>query len=42
MTGLQRIRRYLALHTYPYAIPQTWLLWAVGVALSCWVYAKWN
>jgi hypothetical protein len=27
---------------YPYAVPQTWLLWAVGAVLSGWVYAKWN
>jgi hypothetical protein len=27
---------------YPYAVPQTWLLWVVGVVLSGWVYAKWN
>lgn len=27
---------------YPYAVSQSWLLWAVGIALSCWVYVKWN
>lgn len=27
---------------YPYAVPQTWLLWAIGAVLSGWVYAKWN
>jgi hypothetical protein len=32
----------VALMVYPYAVPQTWLLWVVGVLLSCWVYAKWN
>ena len=32
----------VALMVYPYAVPQTWLLWAVGAALSCWVYVKWN
>jgi apolipoprotein N-acyltransferase len=31
-----------ALMVYPYVIPQTWLLWTFGVALSCWVYVKWN
>lgn len=32
----------VVLMVYPYAVPQTWLLWAVGLALSCWVYAKWS
>ena len=32
----------VALMLYPYAVPQTWLLWAVGAGLSAWVYAKWN
>lgn len=27
---------------YPYAVPQTWLLWTVGVALCVWLYARWN
>ena len=26
----------------PHVVPKTWLLWAVGVALSCWIYVKWN
>lgn len=30
------------LMVYPYAVSQSWLLWAVGIALSCWVYVKWN
>lgn len=32
----------LALILYPYAVPQTWLLWLVGVVLSAWVYTQWN
>ena len=32
----------VALMLYPYAVPQTWLLWTIGVALCAWVYARWN
>ena len=32
----------LALMLYPYATPQTWLLYAVGVALCAWLYFEWN
>lgn len=32
----------LALMLYPYAVSQTWLLWAVGAALCGWLYVKWN
>lgn len=32
----------VALMVYPYAVPQTWLLWAIGAALCGWVYVKWN
>lgn len=32
----------VALMLYPYAVSQTWLLWAVGAALCGWVYAKWS
>lgn len=32
----------VALMMYPYVVPQTWLLWVVGIALSGWLYAKWN
>ena len=32
----------VALMLYPYAIAQTWLLWAVGFALCGWIYAQWN
>lgn len=32
----------VALMLYPYAVPQTWMLWALGIALCGWVYAKWE
>ena len=32
----------LALMLYPYAVAQTWLLWAVGTALSAWVWWRWR
>ena len=32
----------VALMVYPYAVPQTWLLWTVGAALCAWLYARWN
>ena len=32
----------VALMLYPYAVSQTWVLWAVGAGLSAWVYLKWN
>lgn len=32
----------LGLMVYPYAVSATWMLWAVGIALSAWVYFKWN
>jgi len=32
----------VALMLYPYAIDETWLLWALGVALCGWLYLKWN
>ena len=32
----------MALMLYPYAVSQTWLLWAIGFGLSAWVYTKWN
>ena len=38
-TGLNRVG--IALMVYPYAISETWLLWAVGALLSAWVYFKW-
>ena len=31
-----------ALMVYPYAVPQTWLLWTVGVVLCAWLYIRWN
>ena len=32
----------VALMLYPYAVSQTWLLWAVGAGLCAWVYARWD
>jgi hypothetical protein len=32
----------VALMVYPYAISQTWLLWALGAALCAWLYTQWN
>ena len=32
----------VALMLYPYAVPQTWLLWLVGAGLCGWLYTRWN
>ncbi|MES2509292.1 MAG: hypothetical protein V4625_05145 [Pseudomonadota bacterium] len=32
----------VAMMVYSYATPQTWLLWAVGVAFCGWLYIKWE
>lgn len=32
----------VALMVYPYAVPQTWLLWLIGVGLCGWLYARWG
>lgn len=32
----------VALMVYPYAVPQTWLLWLVGAGLCGWLYRKWE
>lgn len=32
----------IALMIYPYAVPQTWLLWVVGVGLGSFVILNWN
>ncbi|HWI80432.1 hypothetical protein [Ramlibacter sp.] len=32
----------LALMLYPYAVPQTWLLYAAGTALTAWVAWSWR
>jgi hypothetical protein len=31
----------VALMIYPYAVSETWMLWAVGVGLCGWLYTKW-
>ncbi|HEY5580489.1 MAG TPA: hypothetical protein VIK56_04885 [Rhodoferax sp.] len=32
----------VVLMVYPYAVPQTWLLWLVGAGLCGWLYTQWN
>jgi hypothetical protein len=32
----------VALTLYPYVVSETWMIWAVGAALSGWVFAKWQ
>jgi hypothetical protein len=32
----------VALMLYPYAISQTWLLWAIGVGLTGWLFSRWQ
>jgi len=32
----------VALMVYPYAISQTWLLWAIGVGLTGWLFSRWR
>ena len=32
----------VALMLYPYAVPQTWLMYLVGTALCGWLWVKWN
>ena len=32
----------VALMVYPYATPQTWLLYLVGIALCGWLYFVWE
>ena len=32
----------VALMLYPYAVAETWMLWAVGALLSGWAYFRWN
>ena len=32
----------VAMMLYPYAVPQTWLLWAIGAAGRAWLYFNWN
>lgn len=27
---------------YPYVVPQTWLLWLIGVAATGWICFEWN
>ncbi len=32
----------VAMMLYPYAVPQTWLLWLIGAAGSVWLYLNWS
>lgn len=32
----------LALMLYPYAVSETWMLWAIGVILCAWLWTQWN
>ena len=32
----------VALMLYPYAVPQTWLLWLVCAGLCGWISTQWN
>jgi hypothetical protein len=32
----------LVLMLYPYAVSETWMLWAIGTALAGWVSLRWN
>jgi hypothetical protein len=32
----------VAMMLYPYAVPQTWLLWLIGTLASVWFYFNWN
>lgn len=32
----------VVLMVYPYAVSETWLLWAIGFGLCGWAYLTWN
>ena len=32
----------VTLMVYPYVTPQTWLLWAIGVGLTGWLFSRWK
>jgi hypothetical protein len=32
----------VVLMLYPYAISQTWLLWAIGLGLTGWLFSRWR
>jgi hypothetical protein len=27
---------------YPYVVPQTWLLWLIGIGATGWIWLNWN
>ena len=31
-----------ALMLFPYAVSETWMLWAIGTSLCAWVWLRWN
>lgn len=32
----------IATMLYPYAVPQTWLLWLIGAGATGWIWLNWN
>lgn len=32
----------LATMLYPYVVPQTWLLWLIGLGATGWIYFHWD
>lgn len=32
----------VVLMIYPYAISQTWQLWAIGIAITGWLFSRWR
>ena len=32
----------VVLMLYPYVVSETWMIWAMGAALTGWVFAKWE
>ena len=32
----------LVLMLYPYAVSETWMLWALGAILCAWLWIQWN
>jgi hypothetical protein len=32
----------LATMLYPYVVPQTWLLWLIGMAATGWIWFNWS
>lgn len=32
----------VVLMVFPYAVPQTWALWVIGIALTGWLFTRWR